>query len=216
MEEIKVIGPNAARISASLQFQKWLSQFDPNLRVDKVYEEWSFFSPRGELIFGLFNVAGRFVFFRRDAVAIFLVASDKMTRQKYVVLVEQIRIPAGGKLLEIPAGTIEDDGDPLRTAVREVKEEVGLDIGAENFKPLGTYYVSPGACSERIMLFCCDIELSHSEINSLRDRLAGLEEEGEKTQVKLIPFGEFKKLAIDDAKTQLVYELYCKKKGGAS
>ena len=209
MEEMKVIGPNAAKISASPKFLRWLHQFNPNLRLDKVYEEWSCFSPKGELVFALFRIVGRFVFFRRDAVAVFLVVTDKATRKKYIALVEQLRIPAGNELLEIPAGTIEDGGDPLGTAIREIKEEVGLEITADHFKPLGTYYLSPGASNEKITLFYCEIKLPHSEIDSLKNRLAGLREEGERIQVKLVPFRKFKDLAIDDAKTRLAYELYC-------
>jgi len=216
MEEIKVIGPNAAKISGSLKFLQWVRQLNPNLQLHKIYEEWSCFSPGGELIFALFYIAGRFVFFRPDAVAVFLVVSDKTTRQKYIVLVEQLRIPTGSKLLEIPAGTIEDNGDPLGTAVREIREEVGLEIAADNLKLLGTYYLSPGASNEKITLFYCEIKLSRSEIDSLKNRLAGLQEEGEKTQVKLIPFREFKNLAVNDAKTRLAYELYCRRRTNES
>ena len=208
MEQRKVIGPNAARISASPKFLNWVNRFSPDLQKSKIHEVWSFFSPKGELVFALFSIAQRFVFFRSDAVAVFLVVENKETGRKYVVLVEQLRVPAGSKLLEIPAGVIEEGRSPLETAVRETKEEVGLEIPPQKLKSLGTYYSSPGALNEKITLFYCEIQLSDSEIDSLRNRLAGLRAEGENIRVRLVSLEGFKKLSIDDAKTVLAYELY--------
>jgi len=59
-----------------------------------------------------------------------------------VVLVRQQREPAGKRLVELPAGTLEEGEDPQESAQRELEEEVGLRGG--RWRQLGTYYPSPG------------------------------------------------------------------------
>jgi ADP-ribose pyrophosphatase len=63
-----------------------------------------------------------------------------------VYLVEQYRIGAGKSVLELPAGKIEPDEDPLAAARRELREETGMD--AAKIKPLGNFYMSPGYANE--------------------------------------------------------------------
>ncbi len=69
-----------------------------------------------------------------------------MDSKGYVYFVEQYRIGAGKSLLELPAGKIEDDEDPLVAARRELREEIGMD--AEEIKALGNFYMSPGYANE--------------------------------------------------------------------
>lgn len=65
-----------------------------------------------------------------------------------VVLVRQHRQPAGGELLELPAGTLDVEGeDPLGAAARELAEEAGL--AGETLEVLGRFWVSPGWSTER-------------------------------------------------------------------
>lgn len=220
VQEFVLHGENAENFSKSPKFLRWLKSFNiAALRVEEMYEVWSWWSK--ELIFALVyvkytdeenNKRGNFLFFRSDSAATFLVLFDIRSKEKFIVLVEQLRTPTGGKILEIPAGSIDDvDGDPANTLARELKEEVGLEILAANFAFLGDYYFSPGACNEKISLFYNEILLTTKEILALKDRLAGLREEGENIKVKIIPFADFEKLKIKDAKTQLAYELYQKR-----
>jgi len=65
-----------------------------------------------------------------------------------VVLVRQHRQPAGGALLELPAGTLDVAGeDALDAAARELAEETGLAAGS--LEQLGRFWVSPGWSTER-------------------------------------------------------------------
>ena len=63
-----------------------------------------------------------------------------------VHFVSQYRIGARRELLELPAGKIEDDEDPLLTAKRELREEIGMS--AETWTRLGGFYMTPGYATE--------------------------------------------------------------------
>jgi len=77
-----------------------------------------------------------------------------------VVLVRQYRHPAGGVLWEIPAGTAEQGETALDGARRELREETGFT--AERVVPIGSLWVTPGFCSERMHFFHAQ-ELSAGE-----------------------------------------------------
>jgi len=80
------------------------------------------------------------------AVAIVPVDGEGM-----VTLVRQRREAARKKLLELPAGTLEQDEEPLASARRELAEETGLTGG--NWRELAVFYTTPGFCRERMHLF---------------------------------------------------------------
>ena len=63
-----------------------------------------------------------------------------------VVLVRQYRHPTGRELWEIPAGTAEPGEAVLAGALRELAEETGYR--AASARPLGSFYVTPGFCTE--------------------------------------------------------------------
>ncbi len=67
-----------------------------------------------------------------------------------VILVKQHRFPHG-YVLEIPAGTLERQEDPLKCAFRELEEETGYR--AKKMLPLITYYPSIGYNTEVIHCF---------------------------------------------------------------
>ncbi|HXR28237.1 MAG TPA: NUDIX hydrolase [Solirubrobacteraceae bacterium] len=72
---------------------------------------------------------------------------------EHVWLVRQPReAVAEPELLELPAGRLDVEGEqPLRTAERELAEEVGL--GARSWQPILSYYSSAGFSDERVHLF---------------------------------------------------------------
>lgn len=68
------------------------------------------------------------------------------------VLIRQYRHAGGGYLWELPAGVLDEPGEPPATcAARELQEETGLT--ASEVTPLGSVLVSPGYTDERIHLF---------------------------------------------------------------
>lgn len=91
---------------------------------------------------------------RREVVehlgAVSVVALDA---DDQVVLIHQYRYPVGRRLWELPAGLLDIAGeDPLRTAQRELAEEVGL--AADTWSVLADIASSPGFTdqSERVFL----------------------------------------------------------------
>lgn len=68
-----------------------------------------------------------------------------------VYLVRQYRHAIGRWLLELPAGSLEPGEDPLVTAQRELREEVGLQ--AREWRQLGSFFSSPGFASEELHAF---------------------------------------------------------------
>jgi ADP-ribose pyrophosphatase len=71
-----------------------------------------------------------------------------------VTLVRQLREPARKRLLELPAGTLEEGETPLESARRELAEETGLHGGA--WRELGAFWTTPGFSNERMTVFAAE------------------------------------------------------------
>jgi ADP-ribose pyrophosphatase len=79
-----------------------------------------------------------------------------------VMLVRQYRHAIRRYLLELPAGGLEPGEDPLTTAQRELREEVGVE--AERWTRLGHFYSSPGFANEILHVFLAeDLGPAHGE-----------------------------------------------------
>lgn len=81
--------------------------------------------------------------------AVMVLAVDEHER---ALVLEQYRHPARRRLLELPAGLRDTEGeDPLVTARRELREEAELE--AASWEHLLTAHPSPGISSERLEIF---------------------------------------------------------------
>ncbi len=74
-----------------------------------------------------------------------------LTQANEVLLVKQFRYPYGEILTEIPAGKRDPGEEPLKTGMRELEEETG--VNADRFVSLGCVYPTPGYCDEVIHLY---------------------------------------------------------------
>jgi ADP-ribose pyrophosphatase len=68
-----------------------------------------------------------------------------------VVILRQYRFAVAGRLLEFPAGTLDEGEDPLTTMERELQEEAGYS--ASRWDSLGAMVPCPGYSDEVIHLF---------------------------------------------------------------
>ncbi|XP_042051201.1 nudix hydrolase 14, chloroplastic-like isoform X3 [Salvia splendens] len=155
------------------------------------------------------------VFARGPAVAVLiLLDSDGET---YAVLTEQVRVPVGKLMLELPAGMLDDDkGDIVGTAVREVEEETGLHLNIDDLVDLTAFldtstgnqvFPSPGGCDEGIGLFLYRGSVDKEIIRQLQGKETGLRDHGELIQVRVVPYRDlWRKTA--DAKVLTAIALY--------
>ncbi len=79
------------------------------------------------------------------------VAIVPLDEARNVLMVRQWRTAAKRVMLEIPAGTLKPDEDPLVCANRELQEETGCR--ADRFERMGAFFVAPGYTTELIHLF---------------------------------------------------------------
>jgi len=145
------------------------------LRVDKV-----------ELANGV--ISTREVVEHRGAVAILPILPDGN-----ILFVRQFRLPAGKVLLEIPAGTLSPNEEPLECAKRELEEETGYIAG--EWRKLTSLYLAPGYSTECIHIFLAE-DLRAGERNPDEDEEIRVCQFSLKEALEMVRKGE-----IEDAKT---------------
>ena len=114
-----------------------------------------------------------------------------------VILIHQFRIAIGRELIELPAGRLEANEEPLNCAARELEEEIGYRAG--RLIPLASYFSSVGFSNERMHLYLAlDLEKTERRLEAderirevimpleeVRKRLANQEFEDSKTIIGL-------------------------------
>ena len=118
-----------------------------------------------------------------------------MDQDGQVYLVRQFRSPYEEVIYEIPAGKLEKNEDPKLAAIRELKEETGMEAGS--VVSLGKMYATPGYCSEIIYLYLAtDLKMGE-----------GNPDDGEFLQVMKMPLQQALEMIdrneIFDAKTMV-------------
>jgi ADP-ribose pyrophosphatase len=95
-----------------------------------------------------------------------------------VMLIQNRRHAIHQVLLELPAGTLEKDEDPMNAAGRELLEETGMLAG--KLKALPSFYSSPGVLTELMHPFVAyNLEQSKQAL-----------EEGEEIELHPVPYTE--------------------------
>ena len=114
---------------------------------------------------------------------------------KQLCLLRQYRYVAGGWIWELPAGKLEPDEPPERTARRELIEEAG--VAARDWVSLGSLLSSPGVFSEVIHLYLAQ------GLSAARAKL----EDSEVLEVHWVSFSQACDMALSgelrDAKTSI-------------
>lgn len=145
------------------------------------------------------------VFSRGPAVAVLILLNSG--NETYVVLTEQVRVPVGRLILELPAGMLDDDnGDVIGTAVREVEEETGIKLKMSDMVNLtaflepatgGKVFPSPGGCDEELSLFMYKGEVDKEVIAALQGKETGLRDHGELIKVRVVPYDKLWRITAD-------------------
>jgi nudix-type nucleoside diphosphatase (YffH/AdpP family) len=128
--------------------------------------------------------------------------------RKVATLVRQPRtsaLYASGQadILEAPAGRMDHPNNPTAEAVREAKEETGLQLG--ELEHVVDAWASPEVSTERVSLY-----LSRFDENDRVDAGGGLKEEDEAVTVVELPLSRLARLAdagqLVDMKTMLLLQ----------
>ncbi|WP_087971611.1 NUDIX hydrolase [Oceanobacillus rekensis] len=82
------------------------------------------------------------------------VAVIPITKDNKIIFVEQYRKPLEKSLVEIPAGKLDNNENPLSAAVRELEEETGYTTNDLSF--VTSFYTSPGFADELIYIYITD------------------------------------------------------------
>ncbi|KAF3964847.1 hypothetical protein CMV_010914 [Castanea mollissima] len=145
------------------------------------------------------------VFARGPAVAILILLESE--GETYTVLTEQVRVPVGRHILELPAGMLDDDkGDFVGTAAREVEEETGIQLNLEDMIDLTAFlepstgcrvFPSPGGCDEEISLFLYRGHVDKEIITQLQGKETGLRDHGELIKVHVVPYKNLWRMTAD-------------------
>ncbi len=122
-----------------------------------------------------------------------------------ILFVRQHRYPVGQAVLELPAGVVEPGEDPLETAHRELREEVGMD--AREMSEINRFYTSPGFCDEEIILFFAR-DLFSSPLEGDEDETIRVESWNRESLITGLENRE-----IRDGKTLMALYWYLLKKG---
>lgn len=127
---------------------------------------------------------------------------------------------------ELPAGMLDDAGTFAGAAAKEIAEETGLEIPADdliNMTELAlprassgeeeehlqqAVYPSPGGCDEFVPIFLWRKRVPREQLQQWQGKLTGLRDHGEKITLILAPLNEMWKTGARDAKALAAYALY--------
>jgi len=106
-----------------------------------------------------------------------------------VVLIEQFRLPALAAgldpvLVELPAGLCDEGETPETTARREMKEEMGLTVGA--LLHVGGFLLTPGGADELCELYAGHVQAPQADDEGVAGH-AGAPDEHEDIRVRVWP-----------------------------
>ena len=104
-----------------------------------------------------------------------------------MLFVRQYRHAAGGDLLELPAGTREDNEPYQDCAAREIREETGMAAG--RLEKVGEFFLAPGYSTEFMGVFIAT-KLTHNPLAPDVDEFLSVEKMSVKDAFEMIGRGE--------------------------
>jgi len=132
--------------------EKWIKQEE--IHKGKIFSLWG-----GQVELDNGEVAIREYIRHSGGVAIVPVIDGN------VILIRQFRISIERELIELPAGRLELNENPMDCAARELEEEIGYR--ANKLIPIASYFASVGNSNERMYLFLAlDLEKTERHLES--------------------------------------------------
>jgi len=116
-----------------------------------------------------------------------------------LVFVRQYRHATGLELLELPAGTLDEDEAPETCARREMREETGM--AASKLEHLGGFYLAPGYSTEYMNVYLAT-DLHEDPLEADADEFLSVERIGIKKALEMAERGE-----MPDAKSLAAFFL---------
>lgn len=110
--------------------------------------------------------------------------------KRKILLVEQLRVPVGKRILETAAGMMDNEKNLAGVAAKEIEEETSIKLNQKELIPLGSIYTTPGLIDEEIHLFAVDVDISMSEMKKKMKKRQGERGTNESIQLKLINFDD--------------------------
>jgi len=107
--------------------------------------------------------------------------------ERNLLLVRQYRHAAQQDLLELPAGTRDEDEPFEECAAREIREETGMEAG--KLQKVGDFYLAPGYSTEFMAVFLAT-ELRHNPLQADFDEFLQVEKIPVKKAVEVFQSGE--------------------------
>lgn len=224
---VPVSGQDVELAVNSAQFKDWASQIDSRFNIRSIeFQSVDVGNhgrqPRVRFIKFKADVADAFgkpfagiVFMRGGSVAILVILECE--GEEYTLLTIQPRFPGGNFAFpEIPAGTLEDDGNFAGGAARELEEETGIIIKKEDLLDLVavTYgdkfkgvFPTVGGSDEFFRLFAFRQKVTRAYLEELQGKCTGLACENEQITLKVIKLNELVTEA-PDAKALSALMLY--------
>lgn len=196
-----------------LPFKTWVSNVDPNINISKiVIQSIDMFGSR--IGFMKYQVFGKVngiplpgvVFSRGNSVAVLPVLKSMTSSQRYVICTEQYRMPAGRKMIEIPAGMMDQNGSFVGVAAKEMEEETGIIMKQTDLIELTSDLVYPsiGGCDEGMKIMYYTKDVSDEDLIKLNGKITGCTDENEVIQLKLIKYEDLHLISDMKAMTAML------------
>lgn len=194
----------------------WAASVKPDIRVETVrVASIDYFGPRVGFLkieaaayYHGIRIPG-ICFLRGGAVAILVLLECE--GKTYVILTRQPRVPVGSDgLLELPAGMLDGSGAFAGVAAKELAEETGITLKAEDLvdlteltnkaegaEPFLGMLPSAGGCDEFLRLLFHKRSVTRAELDAMRGKATGLIEEGEVIVLDIVLYEDAWKVCRD-------------------
>ena len=137
----------------------------------------------------------RAIFLRGKSVGVLLILT--LAGEEYVVVTQQPRHAAGlAASMEIPAGVMDEESQYV--ALKEVREETGIELALNNLSYLGQCYLSPGTCDEKLDLYVAKVRVNKKYLQSLLHKQVPGESD-EQITVEVYRYDKFKIMLMSGA-----------------